>query len=156
MKQKVVRLFFFFLNNNIDKYYVTSDLIAKECFYPHIWNKTTMYALAISSQYYIGSSSLRKYTRNRIKWHSAWKTRSKVICICKWSDLVYRKLKRLHGGSVTYVTYKQVQQVYRMWDNFRKIKYISAAAAAKLLQSCPTLCNPIDGSPPGSTVPGIL
>ena len=32
----------------------------------------------------------------------------------------------------------------------------AAAAAAKLLQSCPTLCNPIDGSPAGSPVPGIL
>ena len=32
----------------------------------------------------------------------------------------------------------------------------AVAAAAKSLQSCPTLCNPIDGSPPGSTVPGIL
>ena len=31
-----------------------------------------------------------------------------------------------------------------------------AAAAAKLLQSCPTLCDPIDGSPPGAAVPGIL
>ena len=31
-----------------------------------------------------------------------------------------------------------------------------AAAAAKLLQSCPTLCDPTDGSPPGSPVPGIL
>ena len=31
-----------------------------------------------------------------------------------------------------------------------------AAAAAKSLQSCPTLCDPIDGSPPGSSVPGIL
>ena len=31
-----------------------------------------------------------------------------------------------------------------------------AAAAAKSLQSCPTLCNPIDGSPPGSAIPGIL
>jgi len=30
------------------------------------------------------------------------------------------------------------------------------AAAAKSLQSCPTLCNPMDGSPPGSPVPGIL
>ena len=30
-----------------------------------------------------------------------------------------------------------------------------AAAAAKLLQSCPTLCDPIDGSPPGSPIPGI-
>ena len=32
----------------------------------------------------------------------------------------------------------------------------AAAAAAKLLQSCPTLCDPVDGSPPGSPVPGIL
>ena len=32
----------------------------------------------------------------------------------------------------------------------------AAAAAAKLLQSCPTLCDPIDGSPPDSPVPGIL
>ena len=33
---------------------------------------------------------------------------------------------------------------------------MAAAAAAKSLQSCPTLCDPIDGSPPGSPVPGIL
>ena len=32
----------------------------------------------------------------------------------------------------------------------------AAAAAAKSLQSCPTLCHLIDGSPPGSPVPGIL
>ena len=32
----------------------------------------------------------------------------------------------------------------------------SAAATAKSLQSCQTLCDPIDGSPPGSPVPGIL
>ena len=32
----------------------------------------------------------------------------------------------------------------------------NAAAAAKSLQSCPTLCDPIDLSPPGSPVPGIL
>ena len=31
-----------------------------------------------------------------------------------------------------------------------------AAAAAKLLQSCPALCDPTDGSPPGSSVPGVL
>ena len=38
----------------------------------------------------------------------------------------------------------------------RTIVYKNAAAAAKLLQSCLTLCNPIDSSPPGSAVPGIL
>ena len=32
----------------------------------------------------------------------------------------------------------------------------AAATAAKSLQSCPTLCDPIDGSPPGFPVPGIL
>ena len=36
------------------------------------------------------------------------------------------------------------------------LQWEAAAAAAKSLQSCPTLCNPIDGSPPGSPVPGIL
>ena len=34
--------------------------------------------------------------------------------------------------------------------------FAAAAAAAKSRQSCPTLCDPIDGSPPGSSVPGIL
>ena len=33
---------------------------------------------------------------------------------------------------------------------------LAAAAAAKSLQSCPTLCDPIDGGPPGSPLPGIL
>ena len=33
---------------------------------------------------------------------------------------------------------------------------LAAAAAAKSLQSCPTLCDPIDGSPPGSPILGIL
>ena len=33
---------------------------------------------------------------------------------------------------------------------------LAVAAAAKSLQLCPTLCDPIDGSPPGSPVPGIL
>ena len=37
-----------------------------------------------------------------------------------------------------------------------KTYYFSNAAVAKSLQSCPTLCDPIDGSPPGSPVPGIL
>ena len=34
--------------------------------------------------------------------------------------------------------------------------YAATATAAKSLQSCPTLCDPIDGSPPGSPVTGIL
>ena len=42
--------------------------------------------------------------------------------------------------------------------NINNLRYAdsSAAAAAKLLQSCPTLCDPIDSRPPGSPIPGIL
>ena len=42
-------------------------------------------------------------------------------------------------------------------DNYIRYRdVVAAAAAAKSLQSCPTLCEPRDGSPPGSPVPGIL
>ena len=40
--------------------------------------------------------------------------------------------------------------------NNNNLRYANAAAAAKLLQSCLTLCNPIDGGPPGSAISGIL
>ena len=37
-----------------------------------------------------------------------------------------------------------------------QLQQSAAAAAAKALQLCPTLCDPIDGGPPGSPIPGIL
>ena len=40
-------------------------------------------------------------------------------------------------------------QAPQLWQN-------TTTTTTKSLQSCPTLCNPIDGSPPGSPVPGIL
>ena len=43
-----------------------------------------------------------------------------------------------------------------LWVIFNKHPWSYAAAAAKSLQSCPTLCDPIDGSPSGFPVPGIL
>ena len=43
-----------------------------------------------------------------------------------------------------------------VWPGLHYLNSERFAAAAKSLQSCPTLCNPIDGSPPGSPVPGIL
>ena len=47
-------------------------------------------------------------------------------------------------------------QVETMVSGLRRICGHAAAAAAKSLQLCLTLCDPIDGSPPGSPVPGIL
>ena len=48
-----------------------------------------------------------------------------------------------------------ILSIKRLISNFH-LSCISAAAAAKSRQSCLTLCDPIDGSPPGSPVPGIL
>ena len=51
------------------------------------------------------------------------------------------------------------ENIGRTLDDINQSKILCdppPAAAAKLLQSCPTLCDPIDGSPPGSPVPGIL
>ena len=57
------------------------------------------------------------------------------------------KMKNLSSYTCNYI--------YNMWHFYALVHY-AAAAAAKSLQSCPTLWDPIDGSPPGSPVPGIL
>ena len=46
----------------------------------------------------------------------------------------------------------------RRWSELHRVRMetAAAAAAAKSIQLCPTLCDPIDGSPPGSPIPGIL
>ena len=49
-----------------------------------------------------------------------------------------------------------LSEVSQRKTNTIRCHLYAAAAAAKSLQSCPTLCDPIDGSPPGSSVPGIL
>ena len=51
---------------------------------------------------------------------------------------------------------KQNQWFYLAKASVHNFDWIAAAAAAESLQSCPTLCDPIDSSPPGSPVPGIL
>ena len=48
------------------------------------------------------------------------------------------------------------QDLYHWPDHIFTVPHYPAAAAAKSLQSCPTLCDPIDSNPPGSPVPGIL
>ena len=41
-------------------------------------------------------------------------------------------------------------------NDYNTLYFLAAAAAANSLQSCPTLCDPIDGSPPGSHIPRVL
>ena len=64
------------------------------------------------------------------------------LCFSEYADFIF-------------VFKKQVYYLYRILSG-QLISLKAAAAAAKSLQSCPTLCDPIDSSPPGSTVPGIL
>ena len=75
-----------------------------------------------------------------IDWE--FRTRSHELLYIEW--LNYKVLMHSKGNYIQYLV----------------IHNTAAAAAAKSLQSCPTLCNPIGGSPPGSPpgspVPGIL
>ena len=58
------------------------------------------------------------------------------------------------GGNVQ--VFSQTPSLGSLYRVCAFIEAISAAAAAKSLQSCPSLCNPRDGSPPGCPIPGIL
>ena len=84
----------------------------------------------------------------------------------------FKSEKRICQGYILSPCLFNLYAVYIMWNarldeaqvgtkiarrNINNFRYTDAAAvAANLLQSCLTLCDPIDGSPPGSRVPGIL
>ena len=68
------------------------------------------------------------------------------------------EMKRSHDSTQTLIQL----EIFKFLNNDSEMRNMllitlaAAAAAAKLLQSSPTLCDPIDGSPPGLPVPGIL
>ena len=64
-----------------------------------------------------------------------------------------RKINETKAGLVKIS--RKLINVQINWSK-EKTQIANAAAAAKSLQSCPTLCDPTDSSPPGSPVPGIL
>ena len=75
-------------------------------------------------------------------------------------DPMYRHQREKEGGmnweigiDIYTLCIKQITQENPLYSTGNSPQ---GSAAAKSLQSCPTLCNPIDGSPPGSPVPGIL
>ena len=81
------------------------------------------------------------------------------VCICDVtkSNMMETPQTQMTGGKIR-ITWEQMCKY--MCFGHTSIKHqllqVSAATAGKLLQSCPTLCNPTDGSPSGSPVPGIL
>ena len=75
---------------------------------------------------------------------------------------LHEKKKKFSGGKTSLPSYFP-EISFGLWYRFLWRHSISwnigldqTAAAAVSLQSCPTLCDPMDGSPPGSLVPGIL
>ena len=92
---------------------------------------------------------------------------SKLMSIDRWMDKeavvhTHSGVLLSHKNGHIWVSSNEVDEpraYYTEWrksEREREISYAAAAAAAKSLQSCPTLYDPIDGSPPGSSVPGIL
>ena len=77
-----------------------------------------------------------------------------------WSDLavhlrVIKVWVTVHWFLISLLTFYLVALLSRILCICQVFCNMTAAAAAKSLQSCPTLCDPIDSSPPGSPVPGI-
>ena len=78
-----------------------------------------------------------------------------VLIVASWPT--YRFLKMQVRWSGIPISFRIFHSLFwsMQWERKRSLCGV-AAAAAKSLQSCPTLCDPKDGSPPGSPVPGIL
>ena len=75
-----------------------------------------------------------------------------------WSPSTPWVISSLRNGPHSKFSFLEVEDAYpHIWLPLKmKCRCGTAAAAAKSLQSCPTLCDPIDCSPPGSPIPGIL
>ena len=71
------------------------------------------------------------------------------IFLLPWNDCSYLSAHCIHVLNLSWF-------FYVFFSSYFFLFFIPAAAAAKSLQSCLTLCDPIDGSTPGSPVPGIL
>ena len=87
-----------------------------------------------------------------LKWSVLCLPLKSLVTIAKWITVVSQ------WTAWSYLTERYKPFTY-FWKNFLKVEwscFAAATAAAKSPQSCRTLCDPIDGSPPGSPVPGIL
>jgi len=74
------------------------------------------------------------------------------ISRCELSHKEWINNEVLRDSIGNYIQYSVINQNGKEYEK----EYIIYAAAAKALQSCPTPCDPIDGSPPGCALPGIL
>ena len=82
-----------------------------------------------------------------------WRFTFVFVYIWKGKNLLSSCFSQCHSVSITEL---RNLSLFPSLGKQRMVATAAAAAAAKSLQSCPTLCDPIDGSPPGSPVPGIF
>ena len=91
-----------------------------------------------------GKDWVQEKGAERIRW---------LDCITDSMDMNLNKLQEIvKDREAWHATVHIVEKCWARLSNWT----VAAAAAAQWLQSCPTLCDPIDSSPPGSPVPGIL
>jgi len=91
---------------------------------------------------------IKKSTNNK-RWRG-WGVKGSLLhywCKCKWIQPWWRRIFRFLKNLYTELPYEPAIPLKDIYP---------AAAAAESLQSCPALCDPRDGSPPGSPIPGIL
>ena len=83
--------------------------------------------------------------------------KDRSIRCSNWSKFPLTEDQKVYAATDAYVCTKDLFQklIFIRIQLLYNVMLVSAAAA-KSLQSCPTLCDPRDGSPPGSPVPGIL
>ena len=96
-----------------------------------------------------GSRAIITHRKTCAMWHWTEKKRKRKHKVCPFfSKSLYIFYKYLRG--------RNLEESRTKCQQFTTPGIRLAGAAAKSLQSCLTLCDPIDGSPPGSSVPGIL
>ena len=90
----------------------------------------------------------RRYKRHRLGRSPGEEHGNPLQCSCLENPM--------DRGAWQATVYRVAQSQIRLKWHSTLVHTHSMLCYAKLLQSCPTLCDPIDGSPPGSPVPGIL
>ena len=97
-----------------------------------------------------------------IKWPKYWSFSFSISPSNEYSGLIsfrmdWLDLLAVQGTLKSLLQHHSLKASFLWCSDFFMVQLShAAAAAAKSLQSCPTLCDPTDGSPPGSPVPGIL
>ena len=144
-----------------------------------IWNQSVFPCPVLT----IASWPAQRFLGRQVKWsgipislrilHSLlWSTQSKALALVSKAEVdVFLELSCFYdpmevgslisGSSAFSKSNSNIWKFLNCWSLTWRILSITllacaAAAAAKSLQLCPTLCDPTDGSPPGSSIPGIL